>query len=340
MVKSGAQVAENSDGIQQSDVTRWGIAAIAFATIAVLGSTLSAVLPQSIWVGLHANRLEGGNLNQLRAEVTRLRDQQLVMRRQATQLRSRLIIAERGRSEVGQRVNALESSIPLLLEVVPPGAEIDRGLFTAAIGDAGDTSVTFEAEGGSVTLVRRPLFEEGPGAPNVAQALPPALSSPSGPDNSPDPDQSFISAETNADLEADLEAGSQLVASLPPALENGPVSASELTSLGIVEASAELTVPGEGEPKLTQTQFGIAIGGAVSLGEADALWQDLSNKLGTLLLGLEPAISDPLNNASFRIVAGPVPDYAQAELLCLRIARVGIECLPVQFQQTKAISLR
>lgn len=327
----GAKVAESSNGLGQSDVTKWGIGAVAFVTLAVLASTLNVILPQSVWVGLHANRLEGGNLNQLRAEVTRLRDEQLVMRRQTTQLRSRLIIAERGRSEVGQRVNALEASIPVLLEVVPPGTEIDRGLFTAAIGDSNDDSVTFEAEGGSVTLVRRPLFEDSPGgAQDLMQALPPAL------DGSKGPVQDSGAGAT------------QTVASLPQAPGSSPAPQSapdikdalEETALGVINATAALEFPAGGEPSLTEAQFGIAIGASISPDEADALWQELSGKLGTLLLGLEPAISDPLNDGGYRIVLGSISDYAQAELLCLRIIRLGIECLPVQFDVSKAVSLR
>lgn len=321
-------MAENSDSIEHSDVTVWGIAAIAFAAIAVLSSSLGTLLPQSVWVGLHANRLEGGNLNQLRAEVTQLRDQQLVMRRQATQLRSRLIIAERARSDVGQRVGALESSLPLLLEAVPPGTEIDRGLFTAAIGGPAGGSLSFEAEGGSVSVVRRPLFEDGSGPPDLLQALPPALEGTSAVDGGAAP-VAFSSA-----------AEGQIVASLTPGPEADPIPAPEITSLALVEASAELAMPTADAPRLTQTDFGIAIGGAIALGEADALWSELSGKIGTLLLGLEPAVSDPLNNGSNRIVMGPVSDYAQAEMLCLRIIRVGIECLPVQFEDSKAFGSR
>ncbi len=303
-------MANNNSKFRQTDVTFWGIGALAFGAIAVLSTSLGAVLPQSLWVGLHANRLEGGNLNQLRAEVIRLRDQQVQMRRQATQLRSRLVITERNRGEMVQRVGALESSIPMLLEAVPPGTEIDRSTFTASINEPGNESISFEAEGGTVTLSQRPMFESvEPETPNI-QPLPQSLSDAPAPSNT-----------------VELAPGTpeEPVASAAPA-DTDTIALMELAS--------------EGEANLMQTEFGIAIGEAVTLESANAKWSELSGKIGTLLLGLNPAVSDPLGDGSKHIVLGPIADYAEAEMLCLRIGRVGIDCLPVQYENSRQISTR
>ena len=303
-------MANRNSNFSQSDVTFWGIGALVFGAIAVLSTSLGAVLPQSLWVGLHANRLEGGNLNQLRAEVTRLRDQQVQMRRQATQLRSRLVITERNRGDMVQRVGALESSIPMLLEVVPPGAEIDRSTFTASINEPGDESISFEAEGGTVTLNQRPMFENAePETPDI-QPLPQSLSV------APAPADSVELAPVTPE---------ESVASTAPA---------DTDTIALLEQASN------GTASLMQTDFGIAIGEAVTLESADAKWTELSGKIGTLLLGLSPAVSDPLGDGSKHIVLGPIADYAEAEMLCLRIGRVGIDCLPVQYENSRQISTR
>ncbi|HHG89966.1 MAG TPA: hypothetical protein ENJ90_05755 [Devosia sp.] len=300
-------MANRKSSIEQSDVTFWGIGALAFGGLAVLSATLGAVLPQSLWVGLHANRLEGGNLNQLRAEVSRLHDQQVQLRRQASQLRSRLVTSERKRGDMVQRVGALESSIPMLLEVVPPGTEIDRSALTASISEPENDTISFEAEGGTVTLTRRPLFESAEPEVSSAQPLPQPLSVAPAPVQFP---------------EAGQGAEGELVAAAP-------------TDRGQINA---LTEPAfKGTANLMQTEFGIAIGEAVTLESADEKWSELSGKIGTLLLGLNPAVSDPLGDGSKHIVLGPIADYAEAEMLCLRIGRVGIDCLPVQYENSRRL---
>ena len=301
-------MANRKSSIEQSDVTFWGVGAMIFGAIAVLSTSLGAVLPQSLWVGLHANRLEGGNLNQLRAEVTHLRDQQLQMSRQTTQLRSRLMVSERSRGTMVQRVGALESTIPMLLEVVPPGTEIDRTTFTASINEPEDKSISFEAEGGTVTLSQRPMFESPvPEIPTV-QALPQPLS--------------VVPAPLET-LEQAPDTPENLVASTPT---------------GDTDAILLMELASEGEANLMQTEFGIAIGEAVTLENADAKWVELSAKVGTLLFGLSPAVSDPSGDGSNHIVLGPIADYAEAEMLCLRITRVGIKCLPIQFDNSRRLS--
>ncbi len=153
---------------QHSDVSFWGVVAMLSGALAMISLTLAAILPPSIIGGLHASRLSGGSLNQLMAQVENLNERQGQMLAQTNQLRTRLSMAERGSGEVVRRVNALETTIPMLLEVVPPGAEIDPLSVTAAIDDPNSTS--FEADGGYVTVTRRPLF-----VPEKAQPLPPPL---------------------------------------------------------------------------------------------------------------------------------------------------------------------
>lgn len=291
---------------EPSDATFWGVATLVAAGVAVLSTSISAFVPNGIYGALHSSRLEGGTLNQLRAQVEQLNISQRQLLSSTNQLRSQFSLSERNRVMVSQRVGALEVSIPQLLEVIPVGAEIDPFSITASID--GNDSETFETEGGSVTLSRTPLFE---GAipddqfvnGNQSQILP----------------ESLNTEETKTDESETQDS----------AMEVGPASSLQL-----------LPTPGTLEPEksseavaiLSQTTYGIALGKAVGQEDADAMWSDISSKVGTLLIGLDPAISDPLQNNSFRIVVGPITNYSEAEMLCRRINAVGIECLPVQYE--------
>ncbi|VAW17084.1 hypothetical protein MNBD_ALPHA12-183, partial [hydrothermal vent metagenome] len=126
-------MADKNGHFQHSDVSFWGVAAMLSGALAMLSLTLAAVLPSSFIGGLHASRLSGGSINQLMAQVSRLNERQTQMLAQTNQMRTRLSMAERGNGEVIRRVGALETTIPMLLEVVPPGAEIDPLSVTAAI---------------------------------------------------------------------------------------------------------------------------------------------------------------------------------------------------------------
>jgi len=276
-------VALEKDQFQQSDVSFWGVVAMLGGAAAMLSLTFAAILPPSFVGGLHASRLPGSSLNQLRAQMARLSDTQSQMLDQTRELRSRLAITERGRKAVVRRVGALETTIPMLLEVVPPGSEIDP-LTTASIQDPGE--VKFEAEGGYVTVTRRPLF-----ASPETQPLPPPLA------------QGKNGMKQTAP--GNLPAGS-----LPD----------------------KVTKP-------DQTLYGIAIGRVLKQGNAKEVWQDLSAKIGMLLIGLDPSVYDPLQNGKNRIIAGPVDDLAEAEMLCRKITVVGIDCLPVQYKTDALLPL-
>lgn len=295
---------------EQSDVTFWGVGTVVAVGFAILSTSLSAFVPAGLFGGLHANRLEGGTLNQLRAQVEQLNASQRELLSATNQLRSQFTLAERNRNQFNQRVGALEVSIPMLLEVVPPGVEIDPLSITASIDDSG--TVTFETEGGIVTLNQTPLFEGATATDNQAsdptpQAIPDTLEGPESTDETGQATQLTEPAEPD-----ELVEGASVLDVLP-------------------SASASIG--------LSQTQYGIALGPPVLQSEADALWDEISTKVGTLLIGLKPAISDPLQNNNFRVVLGPITNYSEAEMLCRRISVVGIECLPIQYADQQTSSL-
>ncbi len=108
---------------------------------------------------------------------------------------------------------------------------------------------------------------------------------------------------------------------LPPSLEEIPI---------------EETAP---EVILTASQYGLAIGEVITDETAETKWADLRQSVGTLLIGLEPALSEPSGTGDSRIIVGPISDYAAAETLCARIARAGVPCLPVQYVDEDLLAL-
>ena len=83
---------------------------------------------------------------------------------------------------------------------------------------------------------------------------------------------------------------------------------------------------------MSAVKFGIALGSGVAPGEASATWEDLSVKLGTLLLGLEPLLADASEGDNKFIVAGPIEQLSEATALCSRLERVSIPCRPMPYR--------
>ncbi len=258
--RSGASdLAKASDQFRGKDVTFWGVFALVAWGIAVFSANLSALVPNGILGGLHASRLDGANLNQLRSELGELSLQAAELRQQNTVLLQRFSLSEQSSGEVTRRVGALELSIPKLLEAIPAGADIDRST-TASTG--AEKTTTFAADGGTVSYTQTPMSGQKTAPANAGpQPMPAAL-----PDVTPD---------SNA--------------------------------------------------------FGIALGPPVDAEEAATAWQSMSDKVGTLLIGLAPLTTNVEGGGGKRLVAGPIATEADARQLCGRMARVGIACATVPF---------
>ncbi|SFV31177.1 hypothetical protein SAMN05216456_1257 [Devosia crocina] len=143
-----------SNQFRQSDVTGWGIAAIACAGLAIVCANLTALAPQSLTTALHVPHANGVSLAQLRQQVAELRTETALLRRQNELLATRFALQEQTGSEVVRRVGALEVSMPSLLDTPLPGSGVDRSTTTASIGTPGQM---FDAQGGSVLVRQSPM---------------------------------------------------------------------------------------------------------------------------------------------------------------------------------------
>lgn len=247
-------MAKAADQFRPSDLTLWGLIALGCWSAAVLLANASGFVPAGVFAALHASRLEGATLAQLRTQVADLRLEADGLRRDAAQLVQRLDLAERARQDVTQRVGALEVTVPGLLERVPESVPIDRSV-TASIVDG--KAVSFDAEGGSVRVEQKPLV--------------------------------VIEPRTAAE-------------------DDTPVA-----------------------PLADGSSVGVAIGFPVPADEAEALWQEMLARVGTLLIGTWPVLTDTADSGRRQIIAGPLRSDSEATRLCSRLDKVGIPCEPAAF---------
>jgi hypothetical protein len=264
-VASRLVVAKASEQFRQSDVTIWGIVALVFGGLAVLGANISAVVPQGLLASLHQPRVAGPSVETLRQELADLKRDSARLQRENVALNTRFSMQERSGNDVIRRVAALEVSVPKLLEGLPDSVLVDRANLTASVGE--NDAQTFDADGGSVTVRQVPM----PGLGTVVA-----------------PDQP---------LPEPVVPQTALVATAPAA-------------------------------------YGIAIGAPVGDEQLVALWGDLNLKLGPLLLGLAPVVSEDSTGTLKRIVVGPFTELSEARALCERFERVSIACTPGSYSGT------
>lgn len=161
------------DQFRQSDVTFWGLAALACGVVAVVSANVSALIPESTFLRLHISRLEGGSITELRQKLADISADAARMRQDTRQAQSRLSLSENSSGDIARRVGALEVALPALLEAFPAGANLDRSILTSSIADEPERQ-TIAAVGGAVSVKQSPLDVSvgNSGATQVALAQP------------------------------------------------------------------------------------------------------------------------------------------------------------------------
>jgi hypothetical protein len=147
-----------ADQFRASDVTKWGITTLVIWGIAIMGANVSGLIPSSVYAALHASRLDGSTLSQLRSEVAMLQQDAARMKREANELQQRFSRTEESASDVTRRVRALEVSVPKLIEQQFAATQRIDTTSTGSIYQP----LTFEVEGGSVEVRQRPLQPDAP----------------------------------------------------------------------------------------------------------------------------------------------------------------------------------
>lgn len=158
----------------QSDIARWGIAALVAGSVAILSANIAAFIPGHMLMGLHSTRLSAGNLNQLGSRIEQIQLDSQRTARDTRMLIARLDLLDDDSGETVRRLAAVERSLPLLIESLPLTADIDRSLLTASILSTGGE--VYEAQGGTIVIRQSSLFadldeEAGQPMPPVLEAM-------------------------------------------------------------------------------------------------------------------------------------------------------------------------
>ena len=150
-----------ADQFRSADVTKWGITALVVWGVAVLSANLTGLVPSGVFAAMHASRVEGATMNQLRAQVAALQDESARKKRDDNELLQRFNMNEDSTSAITKRVGALEISLPKLVE--QQLANVQQPVDPTATGSI-DKPITFEVDGGTVEVRQQPLI---PGSPEV-----------------------------------------------------------------------------------------------------------------------------------------------------------------------------
>jgi hypothetical protein len=87
-------------------------------------------------------------------------------------------------------------------------------------------------------------------------------------------------------------------------------------------------------PPPAKIEFGVDLGAAASLEALRMHWAAVKANYGPLLAGLHPLVSEHRKQPSgviYRLVAGPLPDAAEAAKLCARFPVTRTGCRPAKF---------
>lgn len=162
-----------ADQFRSADVTKWGITALAIWAFAVLSANLTGLVPPGVLASLHASRVEGATMNQLRTQVVALQDESARAKRANEELLARFNMNEDSTTSITKRVGALEVSIPKLVE--QQLASVQQPVDPTNTGSI-DKPITFEVDGGTVEVRQIPMT---PGSSDVTfKAVPFAAAMP------------------------------------------------------------------------------------------------------------------------------------------------------------------
>jgi hypothetical protein len=186
-------LAKPVDQFRAADVTFWGVVTLCIWSVALLGATAASIVPEGVWAGLHASRLEGASLGQLRRQVATLEADAARLRQDNAVLLQRFALGEEADSDVTRRVGALELTLPRLLESLNRAPALDR---TTTAGIGGGTVTTLPAEGGSVSFTTIPLADVQAASEPPAQPMPEPLGAAM-------PDSSLFGVALGAPIDAD-----------------------------------------------------------------------------------------------------------------------------------------
>ena len=120
------------------------------------------------------------------------------------------------------------------------------------------------------------------------------------------------------------------LAAPPPASQPNSASSQNRVAAGHLATGT----PGPAESVATKTEFGVDVGGNVSIEGLRSLWTTLKAGQPALFEGLRPVIAvreGKPGTIELRLVAGPLPNASIAARLCAALSAAGQTCQPAVF---------
>jgi hypothetical protein len=112
----------------------------------------------------------------------------------------------------------------------------------------------------------------------------------------------------------------------PPAAKGPPTQVAQILPPGSAAADTTGT---------TKTEFAIDLGGEMSIDELRARWANIKGNHGAVLEGFRPLVSvregAKPGTVELRLIAGPVPNAADAAKVCATLQTKGIACRATEF---------
>jgi hypothetical protein len=99
-------------------------------------------------------------------------------------------------------------------------------------------------------------------------------------------------------------------------------------------AAAPASEPAAEPPPPAKLEYGIDLGGAASIEVLRIHWAAMKANYGPLLAGLHPVATQHTKTptgVTYRLVAGPLPNAAEAARLCARFPVTRTGCRPAKF---------
>ncbi|MEP7240995.1 MAG: hypothetical protein ABI697_08935 [Devosia sp.] len=252
-------MAKTTKFVRATDVGFWGIVTIAIWGFALVSGVIQPLIPGNLLAGLHASRMDAGNLNRLRADFADLQSTAAELKTDNSQLRQRVALSEDTAAGMTKRVVALELSMPRVIEAVNAASQrpVDTTSVTASTGKTGSLN------------------------------------------------------------------GPIKVTTIPYHAATFPIDASGQPMPATLEATAS--------PQSNPGAYGIALGPPILESDGAGAWQEMTSRVGTLLVGLGPILADVEGAPGKRLLAGPLPSEAAARELCGSMAKMGIACATLPF---------
>jgi hypothetical protein len=118
----------------------------------------------------------------------------------------------------------------------------------------------------------------------------------------------------------------------PPKIEETKTETVPVPPVRVAAAPADKTAAEPTPP--TKVEFGIDLGGAATIDALRMHWAAMKANYGPLLVGLHPLASQHTKQPSgvdYRLVAGPLPNTAEAAKLCAHFPATRTGCRPAKF---------